>query len=106
MDINKKIIIISINRDKNGLFQSSITPAVEKVVLTLEAKGMLCEVFHMEYLSSVEHMAAYLILRGDAQFFLFINEDNRDFVNALAEQIRFLQPESHIEFEEDNTGIS
>lgn len=106
MDINKKIIIISINRDKNGLFQSSITPAVEKVVLTLEAKGMLCEVFHMEYLSSVEHMAAYLILRGDAQFFLFINEDNRDFVNALAEQIRFLQPESHIEFEVDNTGIS
>lgn len=104
MEINKKIILISIGRDENGLFQSMHTKLVEQIVRKFQEENQLYEIFHMEYLSSVENIAEYLILRSDAKYCFCRSEENREFVNALVKQIQLLQPESSIEYVEDNTS--
>lgn len=103
MELNKKIILISIGRDENGLFQSMQTELTEKVVRKFQKENHLYEIFHMDYLSSAEKIAEYLILRGDAKYCFCRNEENKEFVNALVKQIQLLQQESVIEYVEDNT---
>lgn len=104
MEINKKIILISIGRDENGLFQSMHTELAEQIVRKFQEENQIYEIFHMEYLSSVENIAEYLILIGDAKYCFCRSEDNQGFVNALVKQIQLLQPESSIEYVEDNTN--
>ena len=104
MELNKKIIFIGIDRDENGLFQSIHTELGEQVVRKFKEENQLYEIFHMEYLSSVENIAEYLILRGDAKYCFCRSEKNQELVNALVKQIQLLQPESSIEYVEDNTS--
>ncbi len=101
MDYDKKIVLVSIGRDKDGLFGSRRSSATERVIKRLQAEKRIYEFFEVDHLSSLDNTVKHLFLRGDSQFLVFVNERNRNIINALASRMIEFDRDCCIEYEPD-----